>query len=106
MRREPESGNMFVCGGLGRTTLGGAERDPQQAGALRDRDSVVVEFDKEASQTRDYCIAKNATLRAARPDCLRLRSGQALTAQKALVRNDNQAVLNSCEARSLSERNF
>ena len=23
---------------------------------------------KEASQTRDYCVAKNATLRAARPD--------------------------------------
>jgi hypothetical protein len=22
----------------------------------------------EASQTRDYCVAKNATLRAARPD--------------------------------------
>jgi hypothetical protein len=25
-------------------------------------------FDKEASQTRDYWVAKNATLRAARPD--------------------------------------
>ncbi len=24
-------------------------------------------FDKEASQTSDYCVAKNATLRAARP---------------------------------------
>jgi hypothetical protein len=30
--------------------------------------SVVVQFGKEASQTRDYCVAKNATHRAARPD--------------------------------------
>src|SRR5580658_5954123 len=29
---------------------------------------VVVQFDREASQTRDYCVAKNATHRAARPD--------------------------------------
>src|SRR5271170_2283413 len=29
---------------------------------------VVVQFEKEASQTRDYCVAKDATLRAARPD--------------------------------------
>src|ERR1035438_8809322 len=29
---------------------------------------VVVQFGKEASQTRDYCVAKNATHRAARPD--------------------------------------
>jgi len=28
----------------------------------------VGQFDKEASQTRDYCVAKDATLRAARPD--------------------------------------
>ena len=28
----------------------------------------MVQFDKEASQTRDYCVAKNATHRAARPD--------------------------------------
>jgi hypothetical protein len=27
-----------------------------------------VQFDKEASQTRGYWIAKNAILRAARPD--------------------------------------
>jgi len=27
-----------------------------------------VQFDKEASPTRDYCVAKDATLRAARPD--------------------------------------
>jgi hypothetical protein len=30
--------------------------------------SVVGQFGKEASQTRDCCVAKNATLRAARPD--------------------------------------
>jgi hypothetical protein len=29
---------------------------------------VVAQFNKEASQTRDYCVAKCATLRAARPD--------------------------------------
>jgi hypothetical protein len=29
---------------------------------------VVVKFGKEASQTRAYCVAKNATHRAARPD--------------------------------------
>src|SRR5437773_10342872 len=29
---------------------------------------VVVQFDKLASQTRDNCVARNATLRAARPD--------------------------------------
>jgi len=28
----------------------------------------VVEFGKEASQTRDYCVVRHATLRAARPD--------------------------------------
>jgi hypothetical protein len=28
----------------------------------------VVQFDREASQTRGYCVAKNATHRAARPD--------------------------------------
>jgi hypothetical protein len=27
-----------------------------------------VQFDKEASQTRDYCVAQNAMRRAARPD--------------------------------------
>jgi hypothetical protein len=30
--------------------------------------SVVVQFDKEVSQTRDYCVAKSATHRAAHPD--------------------------------------
>jgi hypothetical protein len=30
--------------------------------------TVVGQLYKEASQTRDYCVAKSATLRAARPD--------------------------------------
>jgi hypothetical protein len=30
--------------------------------------SVVAQFEDEASQTRDYCVAKTATLFAARPD--------------------------------------
>src|SRR5271168_5163069 len=44
--------------------------------------------DKDASQTREYCIAKNAMHRAARPDRVRLRSGQAFTAQRTLVQDD------------------
>jgi hypothetical protein len=28
----------------------------------------VLQFDKEASQTRDYSVAQSATVRAARPD--------------------------------------
>jgi hypothetical protein len=28
----------------------------------------VAQFDKEASKTHEYCVAKNATHRAARPD--------------------------------------
>ena len=43
---------------------------------------VVAQFDMEASQTRDYCVAKNATLRAARPDPSRRK--------KTLARDDNQ----------------
>jgi len=30
--------------------------------------AVAVQFDEEASQTRDYCVVKYATHRAARPD--------------------------------------
>ncbi len=29
---------------------------------------VVLQFGKEASQAHDYCVARNATLRVARPD--------------------------------------
>jgi hypothetical protein len=32
---------------------------------------VEFEFEKEARQTRDYCVSKDATLRAARPDSSR-----------------------------------
>jgi len=32
---------------------------------------VAGQVDMEASQTREYCVAKNATLRAARPDSSR-----------------------------------
>src|SRR5205814_1911586 len=45
---------------------------------------VVVQFGKEASQTRDYCVARNATLRAARPDpSLR---------KERLLKDDNQTA--------------
>jgi hypothetical protein len=33
-----------------------------------EKDLAVLQFDREASQTRDYCVAKKATHRAARPD--------------------------------------
>jgi hypothetical protein len=36
---------------------------------------VVVQFGKEASQTRDYSVAKNAAVRAARPDPSLRKSG-------------------------------
>jgi hypothetical protein len=46
--------------------------------------SVVVQFGKEASQTLDYCVARNATLRAARPDpSLR---------KERLLKDDNQTL--------------
>ena len=62
-----------------------------------------MQFGKEASQTRDYCVAKNATLRAARPDssprkerlfgmtiklqrCLKIRfTGSSVTSDRAWV---------------------
>jgi hypothetical protein len=71
------------------------------------------EFDKEASQTRDYCVAKNpsvalalsgqaGTHRAARADPLRLRSGQAFAAQRTLARDDNgkPEILTRCPERA------
>src|SRR2546421_3880397 len=49
-----------------------------------ERRQVVVQFDKLASQTRDYCVARNATLRAARPDpSLR---------KERLLKDDNQTA--------------
>jgi hypothetical protein len=45
-------------------------------------DACPVDGDREASQTRDYCVAKYATHRAARPDpSLR---------KERLLRDDNQ----------------
>ena len=45
---------------------------------------VVVQFGKEASQTRDYRVARHATLRAARPDpSLR---------KERLLKDDNQTA--------------
>src|SRR2546428_12874616 len=45
---------------------------------------VVVQLCKEASQTRDYCVERNATLRAARPDpSLR---------KERLLQDDNQTA--------------
>jgi hypothetical protein len=38
-------------------------RDPERLPHPR-----TVRFEKKVSRTRDYCVAKNATRRAARPD--------------------------------------
>jgi hypothetical protein len=48
----------------------GRERGIQKQGIVTSgmQTRVVVELYKEASQTRDYCVAKNATRRAARRD--------------------------------------
>src|SRR5579862_1418086 len=68
-----------------------------------------MQFDKEASQNGGNCVARSRVAlgisaagshfvharktpqrRAARPDLLRLGSGQALAAQKRLARDDNE----------------
>src|SRR5580704_2513568 len=49
-------------------TIGGGPRWRRKRFESRRERFSVVEVDKEASQTRDYWVAKNATLRAARPD--------------------------------------
>jgi len=41
---------------------------PDAGVALRRTARQRAKFDKEASQTRGYCVAENATHRAARPD--------------------------------------
>jgi hypothetical protein len=62
------------------------------------KDGVVVQFDKEATQTRDYCIAallirSSATHLAARPDSLgSLGTGSSLR-KETLVQDDNQTAL-------------
>jgi len=41
----------------------------------KSRELVVVRFDKEAMQARGYCVAKNTTPRADRPDPSLRKSG-------------------------------
>ena len=58
---------------------------------------VVAQFDKEASQTRHYCVAKDATQGAARPDSLgKLGTGSSLR-KKRLFRMTIK--LHRCEIR-------
>jgi len=45
-------------------------------------------FEKEASQTRDFGVAKSATLRAARPDSLDFTRDRLFAAQKRLAQDD------------------
>ncbi len=46
---------------------------------------LEVQFDREAIQTRDYCVAKNATRRAGRPDPLgELGAGSSLRKKRLL----------------------
>ncbi len=68
---------------------------------------VVAQFGKEASQARDYGVAKNpsaplvprgcsgqaATLRAARPDPFGFAQGRIFAAQRALAQDDKQTAL-------------
>jgi hypothetical protein len=63
----------------------------------------VVQFDKEASQTCDYCVAKNPWRASLAQGRLRhvarlaqipsASSGQALRCAKALAQDDNQLTL-------------
>jgi hypothetical protein len=53
---------------------------------------AMMQFDREASQTRDYCVAKIATLRQAQGRLQRRGWLRFLTAQRAIVRNDNQTA--------------
>jgi hypothetical protein len=54
---------------------------PRHSGQPIQRMLAVGQFDKEASQTRDYCGAKSATSRG---------SPRSFAAQKALTQDDNQ----------------
>jgi hypothetical protein len=50
---------------------------------------VMMQDDREASRTRAYCVAKNATLRAARPDSsLRKRHLLGMTIQSEVPRTN------------------
>src|SRR5258707_15607849 len=53
---------------------------------------VVAQFGKEASQARDYGVAKNATLRAARPDPFGFAQGRLFAAQRALAQDGRQTA--------------
>jgi hypothetical protein len=51
---------------------------------------VPSEFGKEAIQTRDYCVAKNATHRADRPDpSLRKERMLGMTSKMGVACNEN-----------------
>jgi len=65
------------------------------------RPKVVAQFDREESQTRDDCVAKYATHRAARPDPS-LRKGRLLGMTVALSHypaqrsNHSNIIYNNC----------
>ena len=50
------------------------------------------QFYKEAIQTRDYCVAKNATLRADRPDPSLRKSGLLGMTSKLRASRESQGV--------------
>src|SRR5271169_7107341 len=54
--------------------------------------SSTRRVNKEASQTPDYCIAKSAMLRAARPDPFDFAQGKLFAAQKALAQDDKSTL--------------
>jgi hypothetical protein len=62
----------------------------------------VVQLDREASQTRGYCVANSATHRAARPDSLGFARDRLFTAQSTLVQDDNRQVA----LKELAENSF
>src|SRR5207249_9969161 len=63
---------------------------------VQERKRAVVQFGKEASKTRDYCVARNATLRAARPDpSLR---------KERLLQEDKQTATTQCRLRAHQSR--
>jgi len=48
------------------------------------------QFDKEAILTRGWCVAKNATLRADRPDSLDFARDRLFATQKRIAQDDRQ----------------
>ena len=54
----------------------------------------MVQFNKEASRTRDSCVAKSATLRTARPDSLgKLGTGSSLRKERLFRMTIKAALL-------------